>query len=82
MEVQGSTRARIAARAVLNLGLVVAVVLAAAANFQAEAIRPSGIRSAAVCRVTVDGPRSATHVDHRLRLGTIQIARRSGTLVA
>ena len=34
MKVQGSTRARVAVRAILNLGLVVAVVLAAAANFQ------------------------------------------------
>jgi len=33
VEVQGSTRARIAVRAFTNLGLVVALVLAAAANF-------------------------------------------------
>ncbi len=33
MEVQGSTRVRVAVRAVLNLGLVVALVLATAANF-------------------------------------------------
>jgi hypothetical protein len=33
VEVQRSTPARIVARAVLNLGLVAAVVLAAAANF-------------------------------------------------
>jgi hypothetical protein len=34
VEVQGSRRARLAVRAILNLGLVVAVVLTAAANFQ------------------------------------------------
>ena len=34
VKVQSSPRARVTARAVLNLGLVVAVVLTAAANFQ------------------------------------------------